>query len=184
LLRVCKRQPTVEKRFAQRETDFEVAPVYVKSVHRIQALLCVHFFALLVEALLERELRQAMQHRKVESLPICPVALADPRSRAAGQGVPAGRPSHGRAHFGPSGGQIVARIGKRAGVAADKARGKTATAHDLRRAFGSRKPESAPSGPGGAIAETLCDESGCGEDSEGVGEGTRTLGPQNHNLVL
>jgi transposase len=72
LLRVYKRQPTIEKRFAQLKTDFEVAPVYLKSVHRIQALLCVYFFALLVEALLERELRQAMQRRKIESLPIYP----------------------------------------------------------------------------------------------------------------
>lgn len=72
LLRVYKRQPTIEKRFAQLKTDFEVAPVYLKSVHRIQALLCVYFFALLVEALLERELRQAMRRRKIESLPIYP----------------------------------------------------------------------------------------------------------------
>ena len=72
LLRVYKRQPTIEKRFAQLKTDFEVAPVYLKSVHRIQALLCVYFFALLVEALLERELRQAMRRRRIESLPIYP----------------------------------------------------------------------------------------------------------------
>jgi transposase len=72
LLRVYKRQPTIEKRFSQLKTDFEVAPVYLRSVHRIQALLCVYFFALLVEALLERELRRAMQARKIESLPLYP----------------------------------------------------------------------------------------------------------------
>jgi len=76
LLRVYKRQPTIEKRFAQLKTDFEVAPVYLKSVHRIQALLCVYFFALLVEALLERELRQAMQRREIESLPLYPEGRA------------------------------------------------------------------------------------------------------------
>jgi len=76
LLRVYKRQPTIEKRFAQLKTDFEVAPVYLKSVHRIQALLCVYFFALLVEALLERELRQAMQRRQIEALPLYPEGRA------------------------------------------------------------------------------------------------------------
>jgi transposase len=76
LLRVYKRQPTIEKRFGQLKTDFEVAPVYLKSVHRIQALLCVYFFALLVEALLERELRQAMQKRQIEALPLYPEGRA------------------------------------------------------------------------------------------------------------
>jgi len=76
LLRVYKRQPTIEKRFAQLKTDFEVAPVYLKSVHRIQALLCVYFFALLVEALLERELRQAMRKRQIEALPMYPEGRA------------------------------------------------------------------------------------------------------------
>ena len=76
VLRIYKRQPTIEKRFAQLKTDFEVAPVYLKSVHRIQALLCVYFFALLVEALLERELRHAMQKRAIEALPLYPEGRA------------------------------------------------------------------------------------------------------------
>jgi len=72
LLQAYKRQPTIEKRFSQLKTDFEVAPVYLKSVHRIQAMLCVYFFALLVEALLERQLRQAMQEKEIEALPLYP----------------------------------------------------------------------------------------------------------------
>jgi len=76
LLKTYKRQPTIEKRFSQLKTDFEVAPVYLKAVHRIQALLCVYFFALLVEALLERELREAMQRKGVESLPLYPEGRA------------------------------------------------------------------------------------------------------------
>ena len=43
--------------------------VYLKAVHRIQALLCVYFLALLVEALLERQLRRAMQRHAIEALP-------------------------------------------------------------------------------------------------------------------
>jgi transposase len=67
-----KRQPTIEKRFEQLKTDYEVAPVYLKEVRRIQALLCLYFLALLVEALVERELRQAMERKTIESLPLYP----------------------------------------------------------------------------------------------------------------
>jgi transposase len=72
LLAAYKRQPTIEKRFSQLKTDFAVAPVYLKGVHRIEALLCVYFFALLVEALVERQLRQAMKCHAIESLPLYP----------------------------------------------------------------------------------------------------------------
>ena len=72
LLHAYKRQPAIEKRFSQLKTDFEVAPVYLKSVHRIEALLCMYFFALLTEALMERQLRQAMQRKEIEALPIYP----------------------------------------------------------------------------------------------------------------
>jgi hypothetical protein len=72
VLDAYKKQPLVEKRFEQLKTDFEVAPVYLKEVRRIQALLCVYFFVLLVEALLEREMRRAMRRGGIESLPIYP----------------------------------------------------------------------------------------------------------------
>lgn len=67
-----KRQPTIEKRFEQLKTDYEVAPVYLKEVRRIQALLCLYFLALLVEALVERELRQAMEREGIATLPLYP----------------------------------------------------------------------------------------------------------------
>jgi transposase len=76
ILRAYKRQPIIEKRFSQLKTDFSVAPVYLKSVTRIQALLGVYFFALMVQTLLERELRQAMQRAKIESLPLYPEGRA------------------------------------------------------------------------------------------------------------
>jgi transposase len=58
------------------KTEFAVAPVYLKEVTRIQALLCLYFLVLLVEALLERELRRAMARRGVESLPMYPEGRA------------------------------------------------------------------------------------------------------------
>jgi transposase len=71
-LMAYKRQPVIEKRFSQLKTDFSVAPVYLKNVRRIQAMLCIYFFAMLVQTLLERELRNAMQQRSVKSLPMYP----------------------------------------------------------------------------------------------------------------
>lgn len=72
VLQVYKGQPVIEKRFSQLKTDYRVAPVYLKEVSRIQALLCVYFLVLLVEALLERELRRAMEREELESLPLYP----------------------------------------------------------------------------------------------------------------
>ena len=50
LLLAYKQQPMIEKRFSQLKTDFVVAPVFLKEVSRIQALLCVYFLALLAES--------------------------------------------------------------------------------------------------------------------------------------
>lgn len=72
VLRSYKRQPIIEKRFSQLKTDFRVAPVYLKSVTRIVGLLAIYFFALMVQALLERELRKAMTDKGVASLPLYP----------------------------------------------------------------------------------------------------------------
>jgi len=72
VLRAYKRQPIIEKRFSQLKTDFQVAPVYLKSVSRIVGLLAVYFFALMVQSLLERELRKSMASQGVESIPLYP----------------------------------------------------------------------------------------------------------------
>lgn len=70
VLRAYKRQPIIEKRFSQLKSDFCVAPVYLKEVSRIESLLCVYFMALLIQALLERELRGSMAASGIESLPL------------------------------------------------------------------------------------------------------------------
>ena len=53
-----------------------MAPVYLKAVHHIQALLALYFLALLVESLLERELREAMHRKGIDSLPLYPEGRA------------------------------------------------------------------------------------------------------------
>jgi transposase len=74
VLRAYKRQPLIEKRFSQLKTDFAVAPVYLEDIARIQALLAAYFFVLLVQTLLEREVRHAMRRTKLEALPMYPEA--------------------------------------------------------------------------------------------------------------
>jgi len=64
------------ERFSQLKTDFEVAPVWLKEASRIQALLGVYFFVLLVQTLLERELRRAMERDEGGSLPLYPEGRA------------------------------------------------------------------------------------------------------------
>lgn len=82
LLLAYKQQPAIERRFEHLKTDFVVAPVFLKEASRIQALLCVYFFVLLVEALLERDLRRAMERKGIESLPLYPEGRACRRPTA------------------------------------------------------------------------------------------------------
>ena len=72
VLHAYKRQPQIERRFEQFKTDYGVTPVFLKDVARIEALLCVYFFALLAESLIERALRQAMQASGTSPLPMYP----------------------------------------------------------------------------------------------------------------
>src|SRR5437773_10082046 len=67
-----KGQPTIEKRFEQIKTVHEIAPVFLKNEGRIEALFTLYFLALLVQALIERELRLAMKRERIEELPIYP----------------------------------------------------------------------------------------------------------------
>ena len=76
VLQAYKRQPIIEKRFSQLKTDFRVAPVYLHNVARIVGLLAIYFFALMVQSLLERELRKAMSSQGIESVPLYPEGRA------------------------------------------------------------------------------------------------------------
>jgi len=71
-LRIYKRQPRVEKRHEQLKSVHDVSPQYLKTAPRIEALLCVFFLALLVDALIERELRRNMKRQHIHALPLYP----------------------------------------------------------------------------------------------------------------
>jgi transposase len=72
VLEAHKGQPTIEKRFEQIKTVHQIAPVFLKNPGRIEALFTLYFLALLVQALIERELRLAMKRAKIKELPIYP----------------------------------------------------------------------------------------------------------------
>jgi transposase len=72
VLEAHKRQPAIEKRFEQTKTVDEIAPVLLKNEGRVDALFLLYFLALLVQALLERELRRAMQGAGIRELPLYP----------------------------------------------------------------------------------------------------------------
>jgi transposase len=72
ILEAHKGQPTIEKRFEQVKTVHEIAPVYLKNEGRIEALFTLYFLALLVQALIERELRLAMKQQGLNQLPLYP----------------------------------------------------------------------------------------------------------------
>ncbi len=72
ILEAHKGQPTIEKRFEQIKTVHEIAPVFLKNNLRIEAFFTLYFLALLVQALIERELRLAMKRERIKELPIYP----------------------------------------------------------------------------------------------------------------
>lgn len=67
-----KAQPTIEKRFEQTKTVHEIAPVLLKNEGRIEALFTLYFLGLLLQALIERELRLRMKKEGIDELPLYP----------------------------------------------------------------------------------------------------------------
>jgi transposase len=72
VLQAHKGQPMIEKRFEQVKTVHEIAPVFLKDEGRIEALFTLYFLALLIQALIERELRLAMTQDSIDELPLYP----------------------------------------------------------------------------------------------------------------
>ena len=72
LLDRYKYQPCLERRHEQLKSGLEVVPMWLKSVARIEAILLLHFVALLVRALMEREIRRRMKAEDVQTLPLYP----------------------------------------------------------------------------------------------------------------
>lgn len=75
ILKTYKEQPYLEKRFCTLKSILEVAPVFLKKPERIEAMLLLYFFALMVVSLIERQIRQSMKHQNIDFLPILPQGM-------------------------------------------------------------------------------------------------------------
>jgi transposase len=72
VLQAYKYQPRLEKRFSQFKSYHRAAPYYFKSISRIESNLFVFFIALVIQALIEREVRSKMREEGIRALLIYP----------------------------------------------------------------------------------------------------------------
>ena len=62
----------VEKRHDLFKNVLEATPAYLKNIGRLEALLFLEFIALMVHALIERQLRQRMEAEGIKAVPLYP----------------------------------------------------------------------------------------------------------------
>ena len=72
VLQAYKYQPRIEKRFSQFKSIHNAAPLLFKKVHRVEANLFLFFIALVIQSLIEREVRNRMDDEGQTSLAIYP----------------------------------------------------------------------------------------------------------------
>jgi transposase len=65
-------QPHLERRHHLLKSAQEMAPMHLENPERIEALLFCHFFALLTEALVEREIRTSMKEQNLSGIALYP----------------------------------------------------------------------------------------------------------------
>jgi hypothetical protein len=65
-------QPNLERRNHMLKGPQVVAPVFLETPHRIEALLVCHFLAMLTEAIIEREIRSSMATQALAGIPLYP----------------------------------------------------------------------------------------------------------------
>jgi transposase len=67
-----KYQPRLEKRFQQLKSVHEGAPLLFKKIERIEAIMFLFFLALILQAVIERQVRLKMKTDKIEAIPVYP----------------------------------------------------------------------------------------------------------------
>lgn len=71
-LQAYKYQPRLEKRFSQFKSIHNAAPLLFKKIERVEANMFAFFIALMIQSLLEREVRTKMPGEQLDSLPVYP----------------------------------------------------------------------------------------------------------------
>jgi transposase len=79
VLQAYKYQPRIEKRFSQFKSIHNAAPLLFKKVHRVEANLFLFFIALVIQSLIEREVRNRMDDEGQTGLTIYPEDRDAPR---------------------------------------------------------------------------------------------------------
>jgi len=67
-----KYQPNLEKRFSQFKSIHNAAPIFFKKIERVEANMFLFFISLILQALIEREVRNKMVEYKLEYLNVYP----------------------------------------------------------------------------------------------------------------
>lgn len=93
VLRTYKNQPYLEKRFSTKKSVLNVAPVFLKSPRRIEAMMFLYFIALMLVSLIERRMRREMQEQHIERLPCALPVCRRKTNLADHHGVVSRRPS-------------------------------------------------------------------------------------------
>jgi len=72
VLKAYKFQPRLEKRFSQFKWIHNAAPLLFKKIERVEANMFAFFIALMIQALIEREIRTKMKMEKIPSITLYP----------------------------------------------------------------------------------------------------------------
>ena len=71
-LAAYKYQPRLEKRFTQFKSIHNAAPLLFKNIERVEAMMFLFFIALMIQAIIEREVRMNMKKNEIDKLPLYP----------------------------------------------------------------------------------------------------------------
>jgi len=72
VLAAYRYQPNLERRHHLLKGIQDAAPVWIKTIPRIEAIFLCHFISLLISALIERQIRTAMKAAEIARIPIYP----------------------------------------------------------------------------------------------------------------
>lgn len=71
-LKAYKYQPRLEKRFTQFKSIHHAAPLLFKNIERVEAMMFLFFVALIIQAVIERQIRNNMKKNEIDKLPLYP----------------------------------------------------------------------------------------------------------------
>ena len=72
VLAAYRYQPNLERRHHLLKGVQDAAPIWIKTIPRIEAIFLCHFIALLIGALIERQIRMAMKAAGIARIPVYP----------------------------------------------------------------------------------------------------------------